>query len=118
MFMHLAAASCIAILWYILNNNNLMISEYMLITFMLYIWYVVPEILRFIAHIIVAFQAVGKADKDVLMTTNYCLWIWDVLARLVFIIIVFWGSNEIPATQYFLDNRLKNITGTILYMSS
>lgn len=117
MFMHLSATMALVMLWYILTNTNYIMSEFTLVYLMLYLWFVVPEIIRLISHIIVAFKAVGTSDKYILMTSNYFLWVWDVLVRLIFIIIIFWGADSIPGTQYFLSTRLQNITDTVTYMT-
>jgi hypothetical protein len=84
----------------------------------LYLWYIVPEILRFLAHVLVAFRATENQDKDILLTSNYLIWMWDVIVRLVFVIIIFWGANTIPGTQHYVRDRFANITQTIAYMTA
>jgi hypothetical protein len=118
MFMHLSAVAALVMFWNIISNPNYMLIEFPLISTMLYFWYVIPEVIRLIAHIIVAFQAIGMPDKYVLLSTNYFIWIWDVSVRFVYICIILWGASNITGTQYFLDARLQNITGTILYMTA
>ncbi len=118
MFMHLSAVAALVMFWNIISNPNYMLIEFPLISTMLYFWYVIPEVIRLVAHIIVAFQAVGMPDKYILLSTNYFIWIWDVSVRFVYICIILWGASNITGTQYFLDTRLKNITDTILYMTA
>jgi hypothetical protein len=43
---------------------------------------------------------------------------WDVIVRLVFVIIIFWGANTIPGTQHYVRDRFANITQTIAYMTA
>jgi hypothetical protein len=115
MFMQLSGTVSLVMLWWILTNDNMLIAEYTMVYLMLYLWFIVPELIRLVSHVIVAFQALGKSDKFVLMTSNYVLWIWDVLVRMIFIIIIMWGAETIPGTQYFVATRLQNITDTMAF---
>jgi len=117
MFMHLSAAVALVMVWYILTNSNIMLSEFSLIYAMLFLWYLIPEAIRLISHIAVAFKQLGGSDRYVLITCSYIVWIWDVIVRLVFIMIIIWGANTISGTQNFITDRMQNITDTITYMS-
>lgn len=118
MFMHLAALSCLVTMWYIFSNVNTLLSEFTLVTVMFYLWFAIPEILRFLAHVVVAFQATEQNDKNILVTSNYLIFIWDVVVRLVWIMIIYWGSSQIHGTQTFLRDRLLNVTDTITFMTA
>lgn len=118
MFMHLAASFALIMLWYILTNTNSMISEYSLIYSMLFLWYLIPETIRLIAHVTVASKGLTASDRYVLITCNYIVWIWDVLIRFIFVMIIIWGATTIYATQGFITERLQNITETIAYMNA
>lgn len=118
MFMHLSALCALIMAYNILTNPYLVVSEFLMVYTMIYLWFVVPEIIRLIAHIIVAFKALSAPDKNVLLIANYFVWIWDVIVRFVYICIIIWGANNIAGSQNYLDTRLQNITNTILYMNS
>jgi hypothetical protein len=118
MFMHLAAAVSLFMLWYILTNTNSMLSEYNLIYAMLFLWYLIPELIKLVAHITVASKGLTVSDRYVLITCNYITWIWDVIIRLIFVMIIIWGATTIYATQGFVTERLQNITETIAFMNA
>lgn len=117
MFMHLSAVSAVFMLYYILTNDNDAISEHSFVFYMLYLWYIIPEIIRLVAHVIVAFKAISAADKYVLLGTNYFIWVWDIIVRFIFICIIFWGANTITGTQSFLLARHHSIFAMIDFMS-
>lgn len=117
MFMHLSAISALYMLWYIFGNDNFMLSENMFIYGMLYLWYIIPEVIRLAAHLIVAFRAVGIPDKNVLLSSNYFIWMWDIIIRFVFISIIIWGANNINGTQNNLLARHDSIYTMIAFMS-
>lgn len=113
MYLHLGSVAAMVMFWVIVANDNIMLSEFQLITMMLWLWYIVPEAIRLISHLIVAFQAIGMPDKYILLGSKYLIWIWDVCVRFIFICIIYWGANNIQGTQAYLDTRLQNITLTL-----
>ena len=117
LFLQIASLICVIFVWVTLSNTNIMLSEYSLVMVMLYTWFVVPEFIRIIAHFVVAFDSVSATFKSVLINTNYVVWIWDVILRIIFVCLALWGSHTFTGTEYFLTDRLRNMTDTISYMS-
>lgn len=117
MFLQVAATLCVIILGVILFNEKTMISEFGMILALYILWYLVPEVIRLGSHLIVAAIAWEDTDDLILFTANSFVWIWDVVVRLIFIMIIVWGYKDIAGTSYFLEERLNSISSTIALMT-
>jgi hypothetical protein len=117
-FMHISAIIGIYMAFTVLTNSNKMISEYALISLMLYTWWIVPEGIRFLAHLRIAMAPFDDVVQNsyTLYMVGYLTWIWDIIVRLLVVVLVYWGPDTMGATRLFVSNRLQNITGTVIWM--
>lgn len=124
-FMHLATFMSLLTLIILLMNSNLMFYEFGMLQLSLWAWFLIPETLRFMLHLIIATSGVKyyNEDKGGLTETQmilcyYAIWIWDVVIRLITVAVIVWGTSATYGTAAFWDERLINITETIAYMTA
>jgi hypothetical protein len=117
-FMHISVIVAIYMAYTVLTNPNKMISEYALVSLMLYTWWIVPEAIRFLAHLRIAMAPFSDVVQNsyTLYMVGYLTWIWDIVVRLLVVILVYWGPDTMGGTRSFVSNRLQNITNTVIWM--
>lgn len=117
-FMHISSIIGIYMAYNVLTNDHKMISEYSLVSLMLYTWWVVPEAIRFLAHLRIAmapFEDVVQNSYTLYMV-GYLTWIWDIIVRLLIVVLVYWGPDSMGGTRAFVTTRMQNITNTAIWM--
>ena len=122
--LHIAAVMSLAIVLYIIFDSGRMYSDYSLLQNFVICGLLVPEILRFLGHLLlVTMHSDNAGDKGayILVFTQF-VWFWDLLVRTLFVGLIFWGmnlavgENGTRGTKPYLLDRFYSLN-TMLYFN-
>lgn len=116
--LHVAGAVAMLGLAMIVLNSSSMLSDYSLVGAYFYLAYLVPEILRLVGHLGLAFFGRHKPGEHyglyILMLAQF-IWTWDLLIRCVYLWVMLWGNSGVRGTKPYLLSGLQSIQ-TILQL--
>jgi len=115
---HVGAVCAVVIVFMILFDSTRMFFEYPTFTSLLITTLLIPESLRFLGHLFLALTSYSgtSGQKGVLILVFvHFIWFWDLLIRVIFLWLYFWGDAGNRGTKPFLTNRFFNLTSTLGY---
>ena len=111
---HLAATFCLIEVCFIIFNPNKASVDYSLLIYMVIFGLLIPEVLRTIGHLCVAFMNGRDHSIPILLFTQF-IWWWDVAVRLVLFCFVLWGPTGTGGTYPFLSDQYTSMTTTLAF---
>lgn len=109
--MHVAGALALVVVFYILFDSSKILSEFPTTQNLFIIGLLVPEAIRLAGHLTLAVMQVHRVKgygKYILMFAQL-LWTWDLVIRVIFLWVYFWGSDTGRGTKPFLFDRFASI---------
>ena len=115
---HFAAICSVVVVIEILFDSTRVFYEYSIFSSLIVTAIIIPESLKFLGHLFLAVTSFepGSGHKGVLILIFvHFIWFWDLLIRVIYIWIYFWGDPGNRGTKPFLTNRFFNLTYTLGY---
>lgn len=115
---HIGAICALVIVFYLLFDSARLFVEYPMLISLIITTLLIPEILRLLGHLllVVASYGSGSGQKGVLILVFIqFIWFWDLLIRVIFVWLYFWGDAGNRGTKPFLTSRFFNLTSTLGY---
>lgn len=114
--LHFAAFFAVLVATFILYDTAKIYWDYLVITSLFALTYIVPEALRLIGHLVFSFSShqYARAHNIWILLLAQFIWAWDLLVMIIYVWIIFWGSSSNRGTKPFLLSSL-NAINTALY---
>lgn len=99
-------------------DGNFALSDFNLFKTFIIICFLIPEVLRLLLHLVLQlFYNIEENAGSVpwfIYNSSFLIWIWDYVARLVFIGIALMGTSDTPGTLEFLKAQTNSMMGTFV----
>lgn len=97
-------------------DGNFALSDFTLFRSFIIVCFIIPEALRLVIHVFLQmFYNVRENAGGVpwlIYNSFFLIWIWDYVARLIFIGVALYGSADVPGTFEFLKTQTNSMMGT------
>ena len=118
--MHFAASVALVVVAYILFDSTRFFSEIQVITSLFALSYMVPEAIRLVGHLFLAFTSheYARANNIIVLLGMQFIWAWDLIIMIIYLWLIFWGSNSNRGTKPFLLNNYNSINSMMQFTAS
>lgn len=111
----ISAILLLIVLCTIIFDSNSPLSEFGLFNAFFWICFIVPEALRILAHVVLQVWHPDPSGVPWLMLNFFFfVWIWDVIARTIFVAYVILGPGTVPGTRHYLMDQSIALMDTYL----
>ena len=117
---HVAGDLALLVVFYIIFDTSRIFPEFPTTQNLFLTGLLVPELIRLLGHIVLAIMPAPKAQSKgvyILMASQF-LWAWDLVIRVIFLWVYFWGSNGGRGTKPFLLSGWYSITSMLQFTAS
>ena len=118
--LHISGVFALLVFVYIMCDTSRVFPEYGILYGLWVAGLMVPECIRFCGHVYLALTRSDEAHKKgtyILIFTQF-LWLWDLVVRMIVMILIFWGDQGQKGSKPFLTNRLYTLNQMLLFTSS
>lgn len=110
--MHVAGDVALVVVFYIIFDTTRAFPEFPTTQNLFLTGLLVPELIRTLGHVALAAMPAQRAQSKgvyILMTAQF-LWAWDLVIRVIFLWVYFWGSSGGRGTKPFLLSGFGSLT--------
>lgn len=118
--LHISGVFALLVFVYIMCDTSRVFPEYGILYGLWVAGLMVPECIRFCGHVYLALTRSDEAHKKgtyILIFTQF-LWLWDLVVRMIVMILIFWGDQGQKGSKPFLTNRLYSLNQMLTFTSS
>ena len=118
--LHFAGVVALFVVFYIVFDSSRIFPEFPTTQYLFIAGILVPELIRVLGHVGIALMPAHRAHSSgvyILMVSQF-LWAWDLVIRVIFLWVYFWGSSGGRGTKPFLLNGFASINTMMQFTAS